>query len=207
MNVKKPFDKNIEIEELEARDIMIPRSMIVYLLAPFSKQEALEKFKQSKSLFLPVAHKSLDNIVGVCSLQELSMDESFISHNFKINFLAENQRFFEIMNSLNNDSTPLGVVVDEFGGCCGLISQESIINFFSNFNINGSESINRFTHIIPHVILSSIKSETIGGFVMEYLEKIPKEGDSFILNNYQFTILEMSKNTIKSIALRAIKEK
>lgn len=208
MSDKKPFDKEISIEKLEARDIMMPRSMIKYLLKPFTKEDALDKFEKTGVIFLPVCDNSLDYIVGVCSLVEIAKNtNTLISNKYKVAFLAENQRFFEVVNVLSQPDTPIGIVVDEFGGCCGLVSKESIVAFFSSFNVSGSESVNRFTQIISDSVFGEIKSGTIGGFIMEYLGKIPKEGDTFVINNHQFTILEMNKNTIKSIAVWAMKEK
>lgn len=221
MSIEKQLEKKIDIDKIQARDIMFPRGALDYInVTSISKnqlQTIIDKFKECETQFLLCCNKSLNtesSTIGVCSLvnicEQLLLNKDtidLIDNNIQLSFFVENQHFTEVIAKINQANRPLGVVVDKMGDICGCISKESILDFFTDFNVSGSESIHRFSSIIPKDIFKNIKSETIGGFIMEYLDKIPNEGENFILNNYQFTIIEMNKNTITSVAVTAIDRK
>ena len=200
------FYTKIDLNNIQARDIMIPRNNMIYIKSSDDKQTVINKFINSNMKYLPVCHHSLDDMIGICSLNDILLKDVYNidDSNYNLLFVPENQIFFNIISIINNTKTPICLIVDEFGGTCGMVSQESVVNFFSNFHISGSESVQRFSHIIPDNILTNIQSETIGGFIMEFLGKIPNRGDCFVLNNHEFTILEMNRNTIKAIAIKSM---
>jgi len=111
---------------------------------------------------------------------------------------------------------PIFVVSNEFGGTEGVISKTAIINnIYENHTSNiliesdlntGTIILNGTTPIwklksLLDIDLDDYTCETVGGFVLEYFQVLPKIQDTFNFHGYKFTVLEINKNLITKVSL------
>jgi len=141
-------------------------------------------------------------------------------------FVPENKKLDDLLNEFKEKRIHLAIVVDEYGGTCGVISLEDIIEeivgdisdefddedlIFSklddhNFVFEGKTPLKDFYRVIKledNSIFEEEKgeAETLAGFLLEISRGFPKKGEVIIYHNYSFTVEIFENKRIKQIKL------
>ena len=134
-------------------------------------------------------------------------------------FVPENKPIDELLNDFRNKKTSIAIVVDEWGGTEGLITVEDIveevlgeirdpydieqnlINKIENatYMVDAKISIYDLQEAIDITFPDDRDYDTLGGFILNQLQDIPKKGDSVTFNSNIFTVKSISKNRIGEI--------
>ena len=219
------FQNALDFHDVKAREAMIPRTDIVAI-------ELNESLKSLKDLFIEtglskimVYKDSFDDIIGYTHAFDLfKKPKSIRSILLPIVIVPETMMINDIMNELTKKSKSVAIVLDEYGGTSGLITVEDIVeelfgeiedehdsNELMEYKINDREFefsarlevdyINETYHLeLP----ANDAYETLGGLIVNHTENIPEAGEIVEIENYQFTIKEVSSSKIENIYLKVL---
>ncbi len=219
----------IEFNDQEAEDILTPRVDIEGVSADSTKEEIAQVFTDTGFSRLPVYKDSIDNIIGIVhqkdfydgpkitdkSLEEIMQEPVFVTPSMKIS---------DLLNKLQQEKSHIAVVTDEYGGTLGIVTMEDILEeLVGEIWDEHDEVIEEFTklddgsyRIICSADLDEMfelfeiegesDSNTVSGWVMDELGKIPDEGDEFDYENLHVTVTETDNQRVIAINVRVIPE-
>ena len=193
----------IEFNDVEAMDILTPRVDIVAIEKGTPVAEIKQVFKESGLSRLPVYEDDLDNIIGVLNqkdfynnnVKNIKDTEKFIK---PVAYVAETIKAAVLLKKMQAKKTHIAIVVDEYGGTTGLVTLEDIIEEIvgdiydehdtvaskevrpagdDTYLVAGSADLEDFFELFDEEIEAD--ANTVNGWVMIELDRLPKEGDSF----------------------------
>ena len=193
----------IEFNDIEAIDILTPRVDIVAVERGTPVADIKKVFKESGLSRLPVYEDDLDNIIGVINQKDLyNNNVKTIKDTEKIikpvAYVAETLKAAVLLKKMQAKRTHIAIVVDEYGGTTGLVTLEDIIEEIvgdiydehdtvaskevrpagdNTYLVAGSADLEDFFELFDEEIEAD--ANTVNGWVMIELDRLPKEGDSF----------------------------
>ncbi|WP_235942784.1 hemolysin family protein [Anaerococcus faecalis] len=185
-----------------ASDIMTPRTNMETISIDSSKKELDEFLIECKHSRIPVYGESIDNIVGVLHMKDIvtfiaeGRDPKLKDMLRQTYYAYENMNIIDLFKSMKKMNVSLAIVVDEYGGTEGLVSIEDIVeelvgDIYDEYDLNNekiykvsdnefiieaSMHINDFNDYF-NKNLQEVKNDSIGGLVIDYLNRLPKAGD------------------------------
>ena len=215
------INKVFELGDQKVYEALTPRTEIVGLEINQSIDEAVETFIESGFSKLPVYDDNLDNIKGVILAKDLFTDPADIKSILrKVQFYPETKKSLEILNEFLTQKLSIAVVVDEFGGTAGIVTVEDIIEeLFGEISdeYDVDENICRKISNDAYIISGKVEVdlinekydlkipdgsyETIGGYIIDRVGKIPKQGETFLIDDFQILIIRADKVRIDLIKL------
>ncbi|MEH8045001.1 CNNM family magnesium/cobalt transport protein CorC [Gallibacterium anatis] len=219
----------IEISELRVRDIMIPRSQIVFINAQQSLSECLDVIIESAHSRFPVIADERDNVIGLLLakdlLKYLRPDAQLFSVHEVLRpavIIPESKRVDRMLKEFRSERFHMAIVVDEFGSISGLVTIEDILeqivgDIEDEFDEEDVEDIRQLSkHIYAVQALTDIEDfnqyfgtgftgeevDTIGGVIMQAFGYLPTRGESITLDNIEFKVTSADSRRI--IQLRVI---
>lgn len=222
---KKIIDRVIELGDQKVSEAMRPRTEIVACEINATKEELYQIFIESGYSKIPIYEGSLDTIRGVVYLSDLFTDFNDIVEIMKpINFYPETKPSIELLKEFLSEGISIAIIVDEYGGTSGLVTTEDLIEELlgeikDEYDIdeNICRKIGENVYLISgrvevDAILDQIgiqipegKYETIGGYIINRLGRIPQEGEEFILDNFKITVIKATPNKIELVKLIELK--
>lgn len=218
---KKIIDRVIELGDQRVNESMKPRTEIVACDINATKEELYQIFIESGYSKIPIYEGSLDTIRGVVYLNDLFTEFNQITEIMKpINFYPETKPSIELLKEFLTEGISIAIIVDEYGGTSGLVTVEDLIEELlgeikdeydvdenicrkiaeNTYLISGRVEIDLIQENIG-VQIPEGKYETIGGYIMNRLGKIPSEGEEFIIDNFKFTIIKATPNRIELVKM------
>ncbi|OBX01116.1 magnesium transporter [Gallibacterium genomosp. 1] len=219
----------IEISELRVRDIMIPRSQIVFINAQQSLSECLDVIIESAHSRFPVIADERDNVIGLLLAKDLLKYLRPDAQPFSVHevlrpavIIPESKRVDRMLKEFRSERFHMAVVVDEFGSISGLVTIEDILeqivgDIEDEFDEEDIEDIRQLSkHIYVVQALTDIEDfnqyfgtdftgeevDTIGGVIMQAFGYLPTRGESITLDNIEFKVTSADSRRI--IQLRVI---
>lgn len=224
-----------QISDMQARDIMIPRSHMVVVEYDDEPDVFLPKIIDSTHSRFPVIGENRDEVVGIVLAKDLL---KYNLHNggkrdFNLQailrpavFVPESKRLDVLLKEFRLNRNHMAIVVDEYGGVAGLITIEDVLeeivgeivdeydaeeSEFINKNQNKHYTVNGLTPIEDfneyfHCELSNEEFDTIGGLVTHELGHLPISGECVCIENYTFKVLNADKRRIRQLDVIAIEE-
>jgi len=202
----------IEFNDLEAVDILTPRVSVVGVEQDVSAAELERIFADSGLSRLPVYEDSIDNVLGIVNLKDFyacARDESFRVSTImtKPVYVSETMKIADLLKFLQKAKAHFAIVADEYGGMLGILTLEDILEeLVGEIWDEHDEVIEEFIKLeenryrvlctadleklYEELGLDEIESDsvTISGWILEQMERIPKEGDSFTYENLTVTV-------------------
>lgn len=218
---KNIIEKVIDLGEQKVYEAMRPRTEIVGVEINSSIEEVHHKFIESGFSKLIVYEDNLDNIKGVILAKDLFSNPKNISQVIReIKFYPETKRSLEVLNELLESKISIAVVVDEFGGTAGIVTMEDIIEELfgeikDEYDVeeNICRRISRDTYLISGKVeidhlnekykigIPEGDYETIAGYIEYRLGRIPKQGESFLIDNFDFIVVRATHTKIDLVKL------
>jgi len=131
---KEMIHKVFRLNDLTAKDIMTPRTVVAALEGEKTLAETEREIYELTHSRLPIYHDNLDNIIGVCHeralLAALAKDEKqrkVSEFRTEVMFVPENMKADKILPLFQKQKCHLAVVVDEFGGTSGVVTLEDVL--------------------------------------------------------------------------------
>ena len=202
----------IEFNDLEAKDILIPRVDVVAVdcNAPFDEIDKI--FFDTRYSRLPVYKDSIDNIIGI--LHEKDFIKQRMDPGFSLEkaakpaiFVVSTTKISAVLQQLQKKKSHMAVVSGDFGETVGIITMEDILEELvgeiwdehdevesditevseTEFKVLGSTSLNDFCEYFD-IREVDCESATVGGWVIEMLGKVPSMGDELTYANLRITV-------------------
>ena len=227
-NEVKIFRNAIDFKDTQIADCMIPRNEIVAVgLESTSRKDLLQKFIATGLSKIEVYKEDIDDIVGYIHIDELfKPDSDWKEHLKPVIFTPETMLANKMMRRMLAQKKSLVIVVDEFGGTAGLATLEDLVEEIfgeiedehdkktlvarqvgpDSFEFSGRAEIEYINEKFQLGIRESDDYHTIAGYILENLEALPKQGDSFRLDNLQFRVLKMSASRILLLSVTRVEE-
>lgn len=209
----------------QAKDIMVPRVDMVFIDVNSTYEEILRVFKEEKFTRLPVYEGSTDNVIGVLNIKDLLLYNA--PDRFDIRgilrepyFTYEYKKTSELMVEMRQDSINFTIVLDEYGATAGLITledlleeivgeirdeydkdEEELIRQISDREIivEGSLKLDDLNDAL-NLNFTSEDYDSIGGYIIERLDHLPKAGEFVVLENgIRLVVDEVVKNRIDKV--------
>ncbi|MEP0861220.1 MAG: HlyC/CorC family transporter [Ignavibacterium sp.] len=218
---KNIIEKVIDLGEQKVYEAMRPRTEIVGVEIHSSIEDVHKSFIDSGYSKLIVYEENLDNIKGVILAKDLFTNPKTITEVLReIKFYPETKRSLEVLNELLESKISIAVVVDEFGGTAGIVTMEDIIEELfgeikDEYDVEEHicRRISRDTYLISGKVeidhlnekykigIPEGDYETVAGYIENRLGRIPKQGESFLIDNYDIIIVKATQTKIELIKL------
>jgi len=213
--------KVFELGDQRVYEAMSPRTEIVGVEINQTIDEALSIIIDSGYSKLPVYEESVDNIKGVIySYDIFNAPENVQAITRKILFVPETKKSFEMLNEFLANQISIAAVVDEFGGTAGLVTMEDIIEELfgeirdeydveedicrkiadNTYLISGKVEVD-FINEKYNLKLPTGDYETVAGFIITSLGRIPIQGENVKIDHFNFLIARASNKNIEMVKL------
>lgn len=207
--------------------LMTPRTEIVWLDITDSVEEIRQKIAASPYSRFPVRDDSLDNIVGVVRARDLLLtnlagEKINLKHNLHpAIFIPESAQASQALEMFKGGKAELMLVVDEFGSVQGLITLNDILSEIvegigtgepqatqrqdGSWLLDGMLPVDDFKEIFNlRELPEEGDYETLGGFVMFSLGRIPQTTDRFEWNGMQFEVMDMDARRVDKVLVTTL---
>jgi putative hemolysin len=209
-----------QLADRRLESIMTPRSEIVWLDLEGAFEQARQKIVHSRHTRFPVAHGSLDRVVGIVHAKDLLAgaleNQPLDLQNAMINplFVPENTPALNLLERFRESHKQIALVIDEFGGVQGLVTSFDILEGIAgdipligepvepeiirradgSWLLDGRLPIDEFKENfdirkLPEEGLA--RYQTLGGFIMAVLGRIPTSGDQFEFEGLSIEVVDM----------------
>ena len=214
----------IEFNELEVRDIFTPRIDIEAIRKDMTKEEVAQIFSDSGYSRLPVYEESIDNIIGIVYLKDFYniafRGKQEIEEIIKpVIFVPKSKKIADLRKELQEQQLHIAIVMDEFGCTVGLVTLEDILEELvgeiwdehdeivreiaqtaeNTWIVSGKANVEKIFEDLD--MDCEYEAMTVSGWVMEVLEKIPAEGDSFESEGLHVKVLKMFRKRIELVEI------
>ena len=211
--------------ERSVQDVMAPRTSIVALDIETLPTKALRLAKQTGYSRFPVYRADLDQVVGYVHIKDMiwaERDQSLHQCTREINFIPIGVSLPEAFTTLTKTGAHMAIVMDEFGGTRGLLTLEDLLeeivgeieDEYSPITRQPEQLRNGEWILLGNTMISEVEEllgvdfqprglyNTLAGFVLTNLGKIPEPGEQFGKYGFVFTVKEMDRLRIVSIHIR-----
>ncbi len=214
----------IDLEKVKVEDAMIPRSEIFAVDIDEHIDKVSNKITNCRHTRIPIYDKDINKLLGF--LHRRKIIKMLIGGTFSkeiilnsINppyYIPEDTSLISQLISFKREKKRIGFVVDEYGDVKGLVTLddilEEIVGEFNGSNkemgiikvskesyiIDGSIQVREINKALNWQIPENV-AKTINGYILEYLENIPKKGETFLNDGYIFEIIDISNNFVNNV--------
>lgn len=222
----------VHFGNIMVKQVMRPRTDVVSLDYDFNFKELMAFVKENGYSRYPVYKENPDNVVGVLNIKDLiehlNQDENFgwqgmVREPF---FVPETKKIDDLLREIQQNRKHLAVVVDEYGGTCGIITLEDIVEEVvgditdefdeatetgfkkideKNFLFDGKTPLTDACRLMEVDVVTfeetKGESESLAGLILEIAGRIPKNGEELKMKNYKFTIISVLNNRIEKVKI------
>lgn len=216
---------SIEFNDLDVSDILTPRVDLVAVDEESTMQEVGALFVENGYSRLPIYHETIDNIIGVVHQKDFYKarvrgEDRLAMIKSPVVYTTPNTKIFKLLRILQMNKVHMAVVVDEYGGTEGIVTLEDIleelvgeiwdehdeVTEFLHKQPDGSYNIDCTTDLDDMYDLFEIKGEceasTVSGWVLEQIDRIPKQGDHFIAEGLEVTVTAVDNRRVMEINVK-----
>lgn len=224
------MNRVFKFTDLEAQDIMVPRTRITAVPYTATYRQILEKAQRTRLSRFPVYKKNIDDIAGIIYMKDFLQYKCSGAPQFKMQdvlrpplFILGTKKMSSVMQMLRENRQSLAIVIDEYSGTDGLLTQEDItreifgtsgkgrkghaqtgnICNIDDFVISGGVLLLDLKSIL-HIPLESEINETLGGWIAEKLDRMPETGDTVAFRGYRFTVKNMQQRRAVSVHVQSL---
>jgi len=222
----------LDLERVSVNDIMIPRQDIAAIDVAMNWEDILERLRQTPHSRLPVYQGSLSNLIGVLHMKRVAQElaRGTLSRERLLEIAASREPYFvpegtsltQQLAQFQRTRRRLAFVVDEYGDIAGLVTLEDILEEIvgefttdpaalthkdvsrdpaGNWLVNASASIRVLNRTLGWQ-LPALGPRTLNGLLLEKLETIPTPGTALRIGDYEFEILQIADNAIRTVRVR-----
>ncbi|MCK0107704.1 hemolysin family protein [Flavobacteriaceae bacterium S0825] len=221
------FQNALEFSEVKSREVMIPRTELVAVEIHDKIQTLNELFTSTGHSKILVYKDTIDDILGyVHSFDLFKNPKTIKSIIIPVEFVPETMLIKDVLNVLTKKRKSVSVVLDEYGGTSGIMTIEDIVEELfgeiedehdtielleekisdTEFNFSARLDVDYINETYKLDLPENENYETLGGLIVNSTEEIPQQNEKVAIDNYLFTILEVSNTKIEIVSLRIIKD-
>lgn len=224
----------MEVSDMQARDIMIPRTQMEVIKAECSLEEILPQIINTAHSRYPVVGESLDDICGILLVKDLlpqilNKEQS----EFRIRELLrptvvvpESKRLNVLLREFRENRNHMAIVIDEYGGVAGLVTIEDVLEEIvgdiedetdteddqfirkigdDDYFIKALTPIEDFNEYFGSKF-SDDDFDTIGGLVIQALGHMPARNETATIDKFEFLVINADQRKIHSLRMRPLQD-
>jgi len=225
----------VEFKTVLVGEVMTPRVDMVAVPLDINFEDLIQTITKSGHSRFPVYKSGLDKIVGIIHAKDLlkflknqtfKKEETLNQLKREVIFVPERKKISEMLQEFQQKKMHIAIVVDEFGGTSGLITLEDVIEVITGeiwdehdqeessikiisenkLSVLGKVPVSEINNVLgEELIPASEDYDTAAGLIISHAGSIPKEGYTFRLNDYKFTVKEVLKKRIKKVEIEKVK--
>jgi len=223
-----------QVADMQARDIMVPRSQMVVVERDASLDEMLPAIIESGHSRFPVIDDNRDEVVGVLLAKDILRYFPESERNrFDLRdilrsavFVPESKRLNTLLQDFRSSHNHMAIVVDEYGGTAGLITIEDVLEQIvgniddehdtedeagirehgaGRYTVDALTSIEDFNEYFG-TGYSDDEFDTIGGLVVNQIGHMPAPGDTATIDRFWFRVLDADSRRIRQLQVVWLEE-
>lgn len=217
------FQNALSFSDIKAREVMIPRTEIIAVDQNQAPNDLIEKFTETGLSKLLVYNNTIDDIIGyVHSFELFKRPKSIKSILLPVIFVPETMWIKDVLNILIKKRKSIAVVIDEYGGTSGMMTVEDIVEELfgeiedehdsavlieeklgeDHFKFSARLEVDYLNENYRVDIPVGENYETLSGFIVNYTEEIPQQGEVIKIEDFEIKILETSNTKIELVELK-----
>jgi len=228
------IDGVLELEDLTASDLMVPRLDMVAASVETPPRQLLQIIITTGYSRIPIYEHSIDEILGVLHAKDLLPFVTRGIRDVRIRSLLrpaytvpESKRVDELLRHMRRQRSQVAIVADEYGGIAGIVSIEDIVEHIigeihDEYDPRVEEELiwvdDDTLEAAGGVPMAEIEDEfdldfeeiddedydTIGGFVLKHLERLPLEGDVVEAAGLLVEVLKVERHRVRRVRIRRL---
>jgi CBS domain containing-hemolysin-like protein len=218
----------VEFRDTLVREVMTPRPEIAALEVNAPIEELRRLFREKRLTRYPVYSGHLDRLEGIVNVRDLmglppeeQAKVTLRSLVRPVTFVPETKRIQALLKDLQQTTTQLAIVVDEYGGVSGLVTIEDLLEEIvgeirdevephardivketpDTYVVRGNTELAQIAEQL-HVDIEGRDYSTVAGLLLARLGHVPKPGETVEQNGIVFEVLEANQRTVLRVRLR-----
>lgn len=216
-----------EFGRRDVSDIMTARTNMEAIALDSTKEELYSFLRGSMHSRIPIYGESIDNIVGILHMKDIV---NFMTEGKELDlkelarptfYAYENMDIFDLFKNMKQVNVSLAIVVDEYGGTSGLVSIEDIVeelvgDIYDEYDPEEKEiiKINEYEYLVNPSLhlndfndyfktaLAEVKNDSIGGYLIDHLDRLPKEGDTIRVDKMVISVEKMDRYKLNLLRIK-----
>jgi putative hemolysin len=227
-------DHVFQVSDMHVGALMTPRTELAWLNVNDTQEEIFATLRERPFARYPVTQDTLDNVLGMVRttdiLTHLVSNKPFDLRSIVIApvFVPETMTVYKVLDTLRVSNVHTALVMDEYGGLLGLITLNDVLEeivgdaLLPQENLDSPQVVNRedgswlVDGILPIERLKStlgLKAlageeqgnyQTVGGFIMAQLGRIPTASEHFELENFRFEVMDMDGHRVDKVLVQPL---
>jgi magnesium and cobalt transporter len=228
------FEGVLQVDDMQVRDIMIPRSQVVMLARDARPDALLRSIVESGHSRFPVIGDSRDEVVGILLAKDFLL-YAFERSDSLLNvrnilrpaiFVPESKRLNVLLKEFRASRNHMAIVVDEYGGVAGMVTIEDVLEQIvgeieDEHDVEEEDTIRK--HSAMHYTVKALtpvedfneyfklslpddEFDTIGGLVVHQIGHLPKRGERVVIGNLLFKVLRADSRRVHMLQLTLLPE-
>ena len=227
---REMISRILDFPDKVAREIMVARTDMACLDISTPEEEVLKTTIECRHTRIPIYEETIDNIIGVLHVKDMleywAAGEPIDLRQLIVNrtpfFTPESKKLSELFRELREHKQHLAIVVDEYGGTAGIVTLENIIeeivgeihdedevdeqDAYIQLNAN-TYSVDARLNLVElneklSTELEAENIDTVGGFVVNHLGRVPEPDTVFVYRGIRFTIIEADERRVHRIQIQ-----
>ena len=219
----------VDFGDALSKDIMIPRADVIAADVNSTYEELVDIFKSETYTRIPIYEDSKENIIGILNIKDLFFYRELLDIRYfdlrsilrKPLFVSEYQKTSQIFAEMKTSADSMAIVLDEYGQASGIITMEDLVeeivgDIRDEYDENENDLIRdlgNHTYDIDasiklddlndklHTGFQSEDYDSLAGFIIELLDKIPTAGEEANCEGAHFKVTEVHRNRIERVTL------
>ncbi|OUR72470.1 magnesium/cobalt efflux protein [Methylophaga sp. 41_12_T18] len=224
----------LNVSDMQARDIMLPRSQVVMVSKDATAEDTLKLITETAHSRFPVIDDDRDDVIGILLAKDLL---SAVVTNSKFDFdlrellrpavfIPESKRLNVLLREFRARRNHMAIVVDEYGGVAGIITIENVLEQIvgeiedehdidddapilkrseTSYTIKALTSIEDFNEAFDSE-WSDADFDTIGGYVVNQFGHMPERDEKIMIESFQFTVVRADNRRVHLLEMDILAE-
>ncbi|MFT5142719.1 MAG: putative hemolysin [Rhodothermales bacterium] len=211
---------------IRVRESMVARTEIASVEENTSLEVLLAEFIKTGHSKLPVYRENIDNIVGVAFAYDMFDEPGSLADMMReASFIPETKLSMTQLRDFLEAKTSIAIVIDEYGGTAGLVTAEDLLEeLFGDIQDEFDIESNIIRKVDDRTLIVSARLElqelsekagwvlpegdyeTVAGYLLDRLGRIPAQHDEVEHDGYRFTIMESTANRLELLRVRKMED-
>ncbi len=217
------IERILEFGKITVKEMLRPLIDVIAIEENANLEEAVKLFTESGHSRLPVYRERIDCIVGVIQgfdcLKAASLKVPVHTAMQNAHFVPESKPLDELLLELK--SRPMAIIVDEYGGCSGIITMEDVMEEVvgeiedeydeppklfrqiseNSFIVTARMEISDLKELLGIPLPEDDDYQTLAGFLLKRMQKIPKKWDSTLIDGVEYVVQSATDRSIEEVYL------
>ena len=219
------FQNALEFSAVKAREVMVPRTEITAVELHENPKNLAKLFTETGYSKILIYKDTIDNIIGYVHSYELFKNPKTIKSILRpVEFVPETMLIQDILNVLTKKRKSIAVVLDEYGGTSGIMTVEDIVEELfgeiedehdstdlleeqlekNSYKFSARLEVDYVNENYKLALPANDEYETLGGLIVNETGEIPEQNTEIKIDNFVFTILEVSNTKIDLVRLQVL---